>query len=691
MKSRFFLVVSILLLTAGRVPAQTYSKYMSKADKFYKVGDYDKAIPLYRRALKLKQGNLETTYKLGLAHLYGEDKLPALEYLKKAYSLDPKIDKQIEYQMGLAYIYHHEFLTAKDYFEKFSRKSISKRTNVQERIQQCIHADSLMKYSFEAEIVPVNAINSKFHDYTPLVSQNGEQLIFTSNRAGSTGGLRAGDGMYFEDIYVAKKEGDDWGSIENIGKGINQKFHDAAGSLSPDGKELYVYYEYEGGNIYVSHLKEGEWDEPEPLPKGINTAYWETSATITADGNTLYFASDRPGGQGGLDLYRTNKLENGDWGKPVNLGDKINTRYNEDAPYITPDGTRLYFSSAGHPGMGAEDIFYVDIIDGRLGSPQNLGFPINSVYFDSNFIPSADYKEGYFASLRPGGKGNADIFHVKLGPMVVNARVIASAPYEPDPVDNDSGNETAVAEKIVSSAPVDQDASTAVYYDDTILKNKKAKKVVSVLKGKVIDSKSGEALYAEIQLVDNTNSKVLARVTSNRKTGEFELVIPHGGNFGVSTRRSGYLFNSMNFEMPEFQEYMEIDTHIIMRKADAGSKVVLKNIFFDTGKSDLRTESLAELQRIKELLEDNPGLVVQINGHTDNVGNATMNKILSKKRAESVVNYLIAQGIADSRLSSKGYGEERPLVSNDDEAEGREINRRTEIEIIRNSEDSVAP
>ena len=160
-------------------------------------------------------------------------------------------------------------------------------------------------------------------------------------------------------------------------------------------------------------------------------------------------------------------------------------------------------------------------------------------------------------------------------------------------------------------------------------------------------------------------------------------MIPHGGNYGVATERKGYLFNSINFNLPQFAEYQEIDTHIIMVKAEVGSKVVLKNIFFDVGKSDLKSESIAEVENIRELLLVNTALKVQINGHTDNSGNAASNKVLSLKRASSVVNYLTSQGIAASRLSAKGFGSDRPIVSNDDEAGGREINRRTEIEIIR--------
>jgi outer membrane protein OmpA-like peptidoglycan-associated protein len=201
------------------------------------------------------------------------------------------------------------------------------------------------------------------------------------------------------------------------------------------------------------------------------------------------------------------------------------------------------------------------------------------------------------------------------------------------------------------------------------------------LKGKVIDELDARPLEARISLVDNNTNKVLSRINSDPETGEFELVIPHGGNYGVATEKLGYLFNSINFSLPKFAEYQEIDTHVIMVRAEIGSKVVLKNIFFDVGKSELKTESLAEVEKIRELLASNMSLKVQINGHTDNTGNAATNKVLSLKRATAVVDYLVSHGIEVARVSAKGFGQERPIVSNDDEIGGREINRRTEIEI----------
>lgn len=219
---------------------------------------------------------------------------------------------------------------------------------------------------------------------------------------------------------------------------------------------------------------------------------------------------------------------------------------------------------------------------------------------------------------------------------------------------------------------------------DPLISMQKDLGIVTVLKGKVIDANSSVPLKAQIILINNENNTVISRVYSDPATGDFVMDIPHGGNYGINTSIDGYLFNSMNFEVPTFSAYQELDTHILMSKAETGSKVVLKNVFFDSGKADLKNESIGELERIVELLTKNQTLRLQVNGHTDSAGDNATNKNLSLKRAQSVLEYLVSHGISRDRLSAIGYGEERPLVSNDDEMEGREINRRTEIEIVGN-------
>ncbi|MEL7002570.1 MAG: OmpA family protein, partial [Bacteroidota bacterium] len=354
------------------------------------------------------------------------------------------------------------------------------------------------------------------------------------------------------------------------------------------------------------------------------------------------------------------------------------------SPFIHPNGDVLYFSSNGHLGMGGHDVYYSEMIDGKFQKPVNMGYPINTVFSDNYFVISENKKQAYYASVREDAIGMADIYSIDMTAKPISVERKSDILAEVDqPTSINSPDLKSVDVKIVKTEvenePVEEESED--FYDEVVTLQKELG-IITLLKGKVIDATSGQPLKARIKLMDNVQNRQIGEVSSNSETGEFELIIPHGGNYGVNTIKGGYLFNSINFNLPTFSDFQEIDTHILMQKAEIGSKVVLKNVFFDSGKSGLRTESLSELDRIKELLEDNNQVQVQINGHTDNVGNAAYNKILSRKRAQSVVNYLIRNGVDKTRLTAKGYGEERPLVSNDDEKDGREINRRTEIEII---------
>jgi outer membrane protein OmpA-like peptidoglycan-associated protein/Tol biopolymer transport system component len=640
--------------------AQNMQELFAQGDKFYGKKDYKKALESYFAAYEINPDDASLNLKIGLSYLYSETKSKAAKYISKAYRLNPNINDEIDYHLGVAFQNTNEFLKAIEHFNQFKKKKSGLAAIADKKISECKIADSLSQYELNVVIENMGqGVNTTLHEYAPIISSDGSMLIFTSNRSEDLKAIK--EKTNYEDIYVTSKGGQTWLPPKKISSNINQKYNDAAASLSPDGKTLFLYYEEGAGDIYISRLEGGEWTTPKSLNKNINTSmYWETSASMSADGKKLYFASNRPGGIGELDLYVSELTANGEWGKAANLGPLINTVENEDAPFIHPDGVTLYFSSDGHPNLGNSDIFVSEFKSGKWQKPENLGWPINTWEYDGFFTISADKKKGYYSTMKEGGLGETDIYSITF----------LEPKYKPKP------KPVVVAEKPKVQKPKNTD------FVDPMVQASRDKKVVTILKGKVIDENTATPLGATISLVDNETKKVLAKITTDPANGDFELVIPHGGNYGVATEKVGYLFNSINFNLPKFAEFQEIDTHIIMVRAEIGSKVILKNIFFDVGKSDLKNESIAEVEKIQELLLGNPSLKVQINGHTDNTGNAAANKALSLKRASAVVDYLVSHGVDAARLSAKGYGSERPIVSNDDETGGRAINRRTEIEIL---------
>src|SRR5688572_14227715 len=597
------LVTLLILLFATTGYSQSPKELMATADKFYSKKDYKKALDIYLELLSANPDDAAINLKIGLSYLYSDTKSKAAQYISKAYRLNPNINDDIDYHLGMAFQNTNEFLKAIEHFEAFKKKKKNLTEIADKKISECHIADSLSHYELNVIIENMGpGINTKQHDYSPIISGDASTLIFTSNRSDDERAIK--EGSNYEDIFISKKEGSSWSAPKKISTNINQKYNDAAASLSPDGKTLFLYYEEGAGDIYISTFDGSDWSSPKPLNKNINTSmFWETSASMSADGKKLYFASNRPNGIGELDLYVSERDGKGDWGKAVNMGPMINTPENEDAPFIHPDGVTIYFSSDGHPSLGNSDIFVSEFKGGKWTKPENLGWPINTWEYDGFFTVSADKKKGYYSTMKEGGMGEADLYSITF----------MEPKYKPKPK----------PVEVVKEKPKEKPVSTD--FVDAVVTQSLAQRVVTVLKGKVIDENTAEPLSATISLVDNETKKVLSKITVDGSTGDFELVIPHGGNYGVATERPGYIFNSINFSVPKFAEYQEIDMHIIMVRAEVGSKVILKNIFFDTGKSDLKNESIAEIENIQELLKSNPALKVQINGHTDNTGNVTSN------------------------------------------------------------------
>ena len=656
MTYRVISVLVLLIFSWSGINAQGYRKLIKKGDRFYQKGYFDEAAAQYEQANSIIGGNAAVDYRLGMAYLEGSFKHKAVSYLKKVFEEFPEYNPDLEFYLAQAYQFSNNFEKALDHYMAFRPKAYDKFI-IDQNIKQCNMGIEYVNNPKDVNITNLGAIvNSESHDYAPLITADESTLIFTSRRKGSTGNQLAADNNYYEDIYISRKRNGAWTPPEKLGENINTPFHDAAIAFAPDGKQVLIYYSVGNGDIFVSNFDGNNWSKPEPLNANINSKYRELSASLTADGNKLYFSSDRPGGFGGLDIYISELQDDGTWGPAVNAGPKINTKEDEDAPFIHPEDNMLYFSSRGHFGMGGYDIFRSPSIKGKWGRPRNLGFPINTARDEIYFVIGASNKIGYYATAKSDGHGGNDIYSIAMDKRdYVNLQ---------------------------KTKAIEVEESNELEIDLKIEKNSKAPLII--FSGKVIDANTNEPVKAKLVLSDNSRNLVVAVKYTDSKNGTFELQIPSDRNFGLTVEKDGYLFHSRNFKRTALSSNKDVNTTIRLKPADVGSRVILKNIFFDSGKSEIKPESISELDRIYELLNRTPNLRVQINGHTDNVGEANYNKALSRKRAKAVERYLISYGIEPGRLSSKGFGEEKPLVSNDDEIGGREINRRTEIEIIGN-------
>ncbi|HEX8040888.1 MAG TPA: OmpA family protein [Chryseosolibacter sp.] len=625
---------------------QALKEQLAKGDRFFAKKDYANALKYYREALTLDPDDAGLNYKTGICYLNGENASQAAFYLEKALRLDPQVDPFIHFHLAMAYQADYKFAMASEHFLAFKKRNKKLSGLANEKIRECHIGDSLMQIPVNAEVHALGPeINSPFAEHSPLITPDGRTLIFTSTRSADDYAIKSGTN--YEDVYVSHRDGDGWSAAQKIGPNLNVRFNEAAVSLSPDGKTLFLYYEEGHGDIYTSRFENNEWTKPVALNQFINhPLYRETAASLSADGTRLYFSSNRPGGKGGLDIYVSQLGANGDWGRPSNLGTTVNTRKDEDSPFAHADGVTLYFSSNGHPSVGSNDIFKTELKNGRWTRPENVGYPVNTSGYDGFFTLSPDKKTGYYSAHPGAPASNTDIFAVTFLPAKTTDKVLASVKATPEEARDDNG------------------------------------RMFALLKGVVKDLKTSAPLEATVVLVDNSTKQIVSQVTADA-SGYFELAIPQSGNYGVTTRMEGYLFHSLNVNLPATETFREIEASIGLAKPVIGSKVVLKNIFFDVNESALKAESLTELENIRAVLVRNPRMRIQVNGHTDNVGDSRYNLALSLKRAQSVVEYLVEHGIPAGRLEARGYGSERPLVSNDDEEEGRQINRRTEIEIIK--------
>lgn len=753
MKKKFIAVILCTLTLSVFSQHRQYLQKMTQGNLLFMERNYYMALENYEEAYKIDSTNANINYKLGLCYLnIPSKKKNAFRYMEKAskdisksYDEDEPGMKSAPvdaiYQHARAQHYVGNFQLAIDELTKYQKivgtKNKERNEDIERQIAICKNAIELSKNPDNVTIRNMgDSINTEYQDGSPVVNADETVMFFTSRRAGSTG-ERGLDGLYFEDIYTAAKKKDGvWGKAEKLNALINTSTNEATIGLSADGQKLYLFKDED---IYYSSLIGDTWTSLTAFGEEVNSKNFEAHISIAIDGKSLYFSSDRPGGFGGTDIYRCTKQEDGKWGQPVNLGPSINTKYNEDAPYIHPDGKKLFFASEGHNSIGGYDIFYADLTVDATGGltwagPYSMGVPINTTDDDEFYIPTADGKHAYFSSAREGGFGDQDIYiadlpsRVKVDPLLLFKGVVTFDGKEQHPTEvKVSIYDGQTNTLILATAPNSFDGrymvllnpGTAgkkykVNYDATgyqpvsftmnfeagsgykvvvndvefesLNPDERTNKNISI--SGYVTNKKGEFIPdVAINIKDNNTGVLLGSYTVKRDSGYYFFKVARATNYNITYQAEGYMFQSQNIEVPQGSKEKEIKKNITLEVLKTGTSTVLNNIFFDFGKATLRKQSIVELATVQKLMKENPKLVIEISGHTDSKGSDEVNQKLSEARAKAVVAYLVKNGVPAAQLIAKGYGKTKPIAPNDlpggkpDEA-GRQQNRRVEMKVV---------
>ncbi|MFN0189292.1 MAG: OmpA family protein [Bacteroidia bacterium] len=585
-------------------------------------------------AYRFNPSNAALCFNLGICLLELGEKDRAINLFIKARILDNEFKNTLNYYLGKGYHLNSQWDSALVYYNRY-QLSLGKREAegmemVEKRKQECFNGILLSKDTKDVTILNLgDAINTALDEYTPFVSANEEKLFFTSRRIGALKkGREVNSGELFEDIYISTKTDSTWELAVEAGTPINTNSHDAVCGIFPDGHTLIVFKgDVNNGDLFFVRFEKGVWGSLMDFGSNVNTEDHESSACLSYDEKKLYFVSDKLGGFGGRDIYVSAFNDSTkSWDVAVNLGPEINSIYDEEGVFLHPDNKTLFFASNGPLSMGGYDILKSELKMDLWSKPVNLGIPINTPDEDVFVSVSGNGKSIYFSSTRPLGFGGKDIY------VAMSDRGLLS----PN---------------------------------------------LFLLSGEVTEEESGKPINATIDLIDLSTNQTIGVYKNDQKTGKYIIPLPGGKNYGTVTYADGYIFESENIDVSDSAKFKTVVQNKKLKKVENGSSGNLKNIFFEKGSSTLLKSSERELDNIAIFLLQNPSISIEINGHTDNLGDQQSNLLLSQRRGEEVSKELVKRKVSLSRLSCKGFGESQPISSNTTE-EGRKTNRRIEFRIF---------
>ncbi len=622
-----------------------------KGNKKYEVAEYDVAIDHYGRAIEKGKNVAASNYRIAESYRRSNRIKQAAPYYQAAIAAGLDLD-EVHYHLGFSHKANANYEAAREQFELYAARGdnpdLLDRTR--RELNNLDKLNTLITDESYWEVQNFQAINTDAAEYAPVFS-NGF-LYFTSSRGG--GRVFKTTGTAFTNIYRAPMAGNniDINGIEKLEESINSSnTNEGSVSFTRDGNTM-VFAKGNSGrrkgmqdvNLYITRFRNNEWTEPELLSISDPGA-WDSSPAFSRDDKTLYFASNREGGFGGIDLYSATVDANGRWGNVRNMGADINTAGDEMFPYVNYQGM-LYFSSDGHPGLGMLDIFVAERKGGKI-IIKNLGAPVNSSK-DDFALSYRNRTEGYFSSNRDEGSGDDDIY------TFVN--------NSPDL-------------KIINYFLAGRTVTTTDEGEEHILNN------------------------VRVRLM-NDEETVIQETTSNNK-GEFQFRLDGDTDYIIIGEKPDYFTSRVLFttvgksldpaELTEFETNVNFETKLNLDRIVLEKAIVLDNIYYDLDRADIRADAAQELDKLVDLLEDNPTIKIELSSHTDSRAPDDYNMDLSQRRAESAVNYIVSTGINPNRLTAKGYGETQLVnhCANDVECteEEHQQNRRTEFKVLEVNEE----
>lgn len=618
------LLFGFLLFTSASFSQQVSQKAMAayfKAKEYGSRTQWEEGITELQKAVKIEPNYTQAKELLG-EYYYAlkkyDDAITILENAASAIDFSGRAT----FLLSEIYLKKNNGEKAKFYAEKYLTRK-DKVPNAAVKAEQTVRNAN---FAIDAKKNPVpfnpknlgSNINTARLEYFPYMTPDGKILAFTRL-----------DGRE-ENLYISQKLDSSFAPAVSLGAVINTEDNEGAETMNADGSLLFFtacnrINGYGSCDLYFSQKIYNNWSEPSGIGKPINSGAWEAQPSFSSDSKALYFSSNRAGGLGGKDIWVSYLDNNMKWSEPENLGPNVNTKYDDQCPFIHADNQTLYFTSNGWPGMGNGDIYISRKTDTGWTQAVNIGYPINTENDDNGMTVSYDGKTAFLSSSRDGGFGGLDIYSFELP-------------------------ETAQPKKI------------------------------TYIKATVKDAVTKQLLNSNYVVVDLDNKQEAYK--GSTPTGSFFVSIEASKNYALQIQKNNYLFYSQNINLKEISSQQKpYELEILLQPIATNNKITLNNVFFDFDKSELNAVSFLELDKVVELLQKNPSLKIEIAGHTDNKGDKKYNQILSQKRAESVVNYLVQKGITAARLVAKGYGDTMPLVPNDTE-ENKAKNRRTELKIL---------